>query len=75
MAKKTGFIGAGNMANAIINGMLRAGAEAQSIVVFDVNREIIYNGRQVTENLDAYFTEGAGEIILADNGGDRSGRD
>ncbi len=39
MAKKTGFIGAGNMAGAIINGMLRAGAEAQSIVVFDVDSE------------------------------------
>lgn len=39
MAKKTGFIGAGNMATAIINGMLKSGAAAEDIVVFDVDAE------------------------------------
>ncbi|MGN1113461.1 MAG: pyrroline-5-carboxylate reductase [Acutalibacteraceae bacterium] len=39
MNKKTGFIGAGNMATAIINGMLGAGASPDSLVVFDVDKE------------------------------------
>lgn len=39
MNKITGFIGAGNMATAIINGMLKAGKEPQSLVVFDIDKE------------------------------------
>ncbi|MCQ4022531.1 MULTISPECIES: pyrroline-5-carboxylate reductase [unclassified Ruminococcus] len=39
MNKKTGFIGAGNMATAIINGMLKAGTSPDSLVVFDVDKE------------------------------------
>ena len=39
MNKKTGFIGAGNMASAIINGMLAAGAQPETLVVYDVDGE------------------------------------
>lgn len=39
MSKMTGFIGAGNMATAIINGMLKAGTSADTIMVFDVDEE------------------------------------
>lgn len=39
MSKITGFIGAGNMAGAIINGMLKAGADPKSLMVFDIDKE------------------------------------
>ena len=39
MEKKIGFIGAGNMATAIINGMLKAGIAPDRLTVFDVDEE------------------------------------
>lgn len=39
MNKITGFIGAGNMAGAIINGMIRAGVNPESLMVFDIDEE------------------------------------
>jgi len=36
---KTGFIGAGNMAEAIIKGMVKNGAKADSILIYDIDKE------------------------------------
>lgn len=63
MGKITGFIGAGNMATAIINGMIKAGTEPESLVVFDIDKEkcaamaqkgitIAESGSQVMEKSD-----------------------
>ena len=57
---KIGFIGAGNMATAIIGGLLRAGTPAQDICVFDMDAEKLtffaQKGLSVKENSCALTT-------------------
>ena len=46
----TGFIGAGNMANAIIKGMVSSGAaEGKDIAVYDIHQKSAKRRLRVTE--------------------------
>ena len=48
----TGFIGAGNMANAIIKGMVSSGAaEGKDIAVYDIHPEKREKAPQITESM------------------------
>lgn len=68
MKKITGFIGAGNMASAIINGMLKSGADPNGILVFDLDKEkcgaMLAEGIGVAES-GASVVEKSDYIVLA----------
>ena len=67
--KKVGFIGAGNMATAIIDGLIRTNAQyAQNITVFDVleeKLEIMRNKGVNTTDSVVSVAEKCGIIVLA----------
>jgi pyrroline-5-carboxylate reductase len=66
--EKLGFIGAGNMAGAIINGLLNSGFEAERLVICDRNEDKLNSfaerGCSTTQSIETVFTT-ADAVVLA----------